>query len=263
MAALAVAACSLTSLEGFSGGDPADAGDADGVSSDAARADDATVADSDAGPAPPFCASLDAANVSLCADFDTVALPAPFARMIVETGGTVDLDVGDFRSSPRSLLFTVGRPSGDSAAAVAYTSSPIATAVSIDMDVRVDAPGSGDFDLVSVLRGDVQAGFQINRTGSLEFDVEVPADGGGRTETETPTDGTLGTAWRHIRFQASATGGPSWNVVLFVDGVQVGATTVPSAGFVGQPTIEIGDGRVFPMSTPWRVRLDNVVVRTQ
>lgn len=266
IAAAIASACSLASLEGLSGGDATDAGAADQATSDAAPVDavasDATV---DAGPARPFCATVDTTALAFCADFDDGRpLPAPFGTVLVAGGGTVAIDGADFRSSPSSLLFTAGGPTGDSAAGLAFTTRPIASEVSVDFEVRVDALGSGSFDVLVFKRADVEIGFQISDEGKLEFDREVPDGDGGRIETIIPIASALGGAWRHVRFEGSPTSGPStWNVNVLVDGVNVGTTTVPSIGFVGQPDVVLGDGTVFPPSTPWRIRVDNVVVRTK
>lgn len=243
-----------------------DAGAADQTASDAAPVD-AVASDTkvDAGLTGPFCATVDATALATCADFDDGRpLPAPFGTVLMGGGGTVAIDSADFRSSPSSLVFTAGRPAGESAAGLAFTVRPIASEISVDLDLRAEALGVGSFDVLGFNRADVEIGFQITDEGKLELDREVPNGDGGRIETIIPIASTLGSAWRHVRFAGSPVSGSStWNVSVLVDGVEVGSTTVPSIGFVGQPDVVLGDGVVFASSTPWRVRVDNVVVRTK
>lgn len=264
LSALAAAtACSLTSLDGLSGGAAQDAGATADASTDGARVDGAILSDAEAGPPVAFCASLDAAALALCADFDQGVLPAPFGRVLEENGGKVTLDTADSRSPPRSLLFTVGQSNSNSAAALAWTSRPIATEVSFDLDVRVDAFGSGSFDVLGLTRAGVETGLQIRSDGALEFDIELPDGDGGQKETIIPIAGSIDSAWRHVRFEASPQSSSTWKVNVLVDGTFFGTTTVPTAGFVGQPDVVLGDDVVFPSSTPWRVHIDNVVVRAK
>lgn len=113
-ATVVTAACSLTSLDGYSGGGGSQGSDggsssADGSSdmADVEVSDGSTTdgADSDAVPGP-FCASLEPKPL-LCSDFDGVALPSPWDNVDVANGATIAIDTSASVSAPGSLLAVV------------------------------------------------------------------------------------------------------------------------------------------------------------
>lgn len=277
LAAVAVAtlaACSfLTSLdeltEGDGGGGSVEAGTVtEGGSADAtvdARTDSAT--NGDAGVDATFCASLpDAAT--LCADFDDRALPAPFETIIVNgSGSVVERDDKDSRSAPYSLLLGAGLTNGSSAAAVRKRFPGIRTEVSVDLDVKFETFGTEPFDLVTFgVGGDHELGLEVRVNGAVVFDKEVPDGDGGAIESKIETTATLGTAWAHLRFVAVApANGTEWQVTASKDGVAVGTVSMREKTFKDSPNLWIGDWNALdgPAPAAWRVRVDNVVVRTK
>lgn len=268
-----LAACSLlTSLDELTEGGGGGGGSEAGAGTDGAIVDSSTDARSDgsapgdAGVDATFCASLtDAAT--LCADFDDGALPAPFESIAMTgSGSLVERDTKDSRSPPFSLLLAAGLTSGTSSAAVRKKLPGIKTEVSVDLDVRFEALGTETFDLATFsVGGDHDLGLEVRGNGDLAFDKEVPDGDGGTIETKIDTTATVGTGWVHLRLVAVPAGSGEWQVTASKDGAAVGSVSMREKVFKDTPTLSIGDPSMGSSAAPaaWRVRVDNVVVRTK
>lgn len=260
--ALAFSACSLTDLDGLSsGGLSIDAGPLPSESGADGTSNDAGV---DAAPDGPFCASR--SGYAFCADFDQGNPPAPFDGVVVNgTGSSVAYDPSDFRSPPKSALFRGGLGGTFTAAGLTWKSKTITTEVVIDLDVRVIDLGKRPFDIIGFNNGsggDFE--LEINELGVLQYDIDgVLPDGGDGTEI-IPSTGILDTSWHHVTLRGVRNGADKLDVTASLDGVVVGTKLGTSASrFLGSPTLSIGDTDLEPTSTPWRVRMDNVLVNVK
>ena len=259
--ALAPAACSLTDLDGLSSGGPVgDSGTLPPDSGPDAVAKDGS-ADADGAPDGPFCKSR--TGYAFCADFDEGTAPAPFDELSLEgMGNSITYDSADFRSAPRSALFTGGNPSEFSRAGLTWKSKTITTEVVVELDVRVIDLGKRPFDIIGFSNGaDDDLELEINELGVLQFDIDRVLPDGGDGGQVIPTTGILDTAWHHVTFRATRSGTDTMNVSVSLDDQVVGtATGTPAKQVLGSPVLSIGDSDLEPTSTPWKLRLDNVLV---
>lgn len=244
-------ACSLASLDGYSGGVAPSLSDGGG-GDDGAPAPDAGV---DA-PAATFCARQPSAL--FCSDFDDGGLPAPWSDLTVSGGSTLALDDALAVSPPRSIRVETAATSGE--ACLSYTVATAPSAFSISVDVRVESLGPGDFDLFTVRRStERNVGIEVRSDGKLWFDENIPPVDGGSDETFKSTTGALPTGkWSRVQLDVvQVSGGVS--ATLFVDGTDVGSHT-PNPAFVVTPfSLQLGDCIVRPGRAGWQVRFDNFV----
>ena len=247
-------ACSvLTSLDGYAGGDRADAAIASGI--DAAPPDAAI----DAGDAsrPPDAGRFCADKSGFCVDFDGPEGVGTWNGSSVSSNATAGVDTQDSVSPTGSLLVTVS--AGGTAACFRKDIASGFSEIDVDFDVRVEKVGTADFDLAR-LGGttDHSLSIQVNGalSGKLQFDQDiVPVTDGGAEEVLTSTSFSFDGAWHHVRWtnrMATSTA----DAELFVDGTKVGAFTAAIADYAGPTTLEIGDCLV--RSSPWRIRYDDV-----
>lgn len=259
--ALAPSACSLTDLDGLSSGGPtADSGPVASDSGTDAFTKDGG-ADADGAPDGPFCKSR--TGYAFCADFDEGTVPAPFDELSLEgTGNSITYDAADSRSAPRSALFTGGHPTDFSRAGLIWKSKTITTEVVVELDVRVIDLGRRPFDIIGFSNGaDDDLELEINELGVLQFDIDRILPDGGDAGQVITTTGILDTNWHHVTFRATRSGTDTMNVSVSLDDKVVGtATGTPAKQVLGASTLSIGDSDLEPTSTPWKLRLDNVLV---
>ena len=258
-AAALTVACSLTSLDGLSGGpsdtprpaDDARAGDAaaDAVADAPPRADDA---------------GTDAFTTS-CATAPTGAFCDDFELGLVNweikssAGNAMVLDALDSVSPTHSALSMVASP-GMSCLSRTFLGSP--TTIEVEADVRVDAQSlsGANYDMFALgASGAANLAVQL-RLGVLEFDEDILLGDGGKEEKFTTTDYKVDAAWHHIRW-TNQLGPTTAEAVIYVDGTRVGSTLANPVDFKAPLLLELGDCTIS--SVPWKIRFDNVVVVTK
>ena len=253
------AACSwTTSLDGLTGGAPApdglvDASDGsltDGASNRVDGGGDGSVVAFTCKSAPP--------TATLCEDFDTAPLPGAFSVSKTKGGGAVMIaDQG--RSAPNTALFSINADSDDSAAALIRQVLPVVTKTAvIELDLRVDSTGTEAFDVVTFSSNPPEVGFQIEGSGALTWDENVVA----ATSIDTPSGLAIAMgSWTHVRLSFLIEGDLA-KATLSVDGgvLATAMHTFQAKALRQGANLVIGDDSIQPSATPWRVRVDNVIL---
>lgn len=131
-------ACSFGALDGFAGGESADAG-VDAAGHDAAGGDAAA----------PFCTTLGAAPIA-CADFEDGQIPSRF--VLTKVGATASASVDDQgNASKHAVVLAVGATAETAdGACLRFKFATATTESTLAADVRMDAMGNGGFDLFTV-----------------------------------------------------------------------------------------------------------------
>jgi hypothetical protein len=267
----ALAACSLTTdLDGLVGGGATPVTTDDAAISDAnangnpdgnVKTDGSSDGSSDApadGPIPDsgrFCSTVPN-TVTFCADFDDGPLPGPFAMLLSESGGTVTLE-NEARSAPKAVLFTTPSSGSNVKSSLLYSLAKNLTKVIFELDLRVDAVGNGDFDLIVLDAGTPEVGIQLDAGRAISWDEDIQAS----SSIVTPTGLTLGTEWTHLRLTFTVSGA---TVIgdLVVEGKPPAQHTFEAKVFTNGdvPVLSLGDDSFQTATTPWRVRVDNFTV---
>ena len=251
-------ACSLTSLDGLSGGATATTPDGEAGTPDATTTADASV---DAPPssdakadAAPFCGTAPAG--AFCDDFEN-----GLSQWDKDTTGGNSFAVDDVSSTSEthSALSTV---LGDGSSCLRRVFSGTPQSIEVDADVRFDgvSSGSGDYDFMG-LRGSNSHNLTLQlRLGVIELDQDiVPTVDGGPDETRASTGYGVDSAWHHVRWANHLTGSTA-DVEVFVDGKKIGGMVANVLDFASPLSFDLGDCAAFKSGTPWKVRFDNVVV---
>jgi hypothetical protein len=264
-----VSACALfTSLDGFSDGTDdgtgeearpadgltADAG-TDGTPADGTPADGAPQADASPGS---FCVNLGRTPL-VCADFDDGDLPGDMEVRAVG-GATVAIDQVASVSPPSSLLFAIPATSEVTVAWLRRRLPPSLNEIVVELDLRVDQRGEGNFDVLAIYDGIPRIGFELNADGSVAFDEREELEGGGSASRKVlaPKGYTEG-AWLHVKWTTVIDGAAAQNSLSF-DGEAAGSIASSSAPFGDSSRIIVGEREIIAPAAPWHVRIDNLVI---
>jgi len=256
-AALAVA-CSLGSLDGFSGGAAEDAGvDAtnDGagiVPPDGSSGSDGSSSGGD-GSVGRFC-STRPTPPSACADFDDGTVPTAFTNA---SGNNLAID-GEGKDATKGLKASASANAGTSENACVYVNvDHTRTSITLEADVRLDVIGMLNFDVLNI-RADASHEFSIHvANDQLFFEEDVPVVDGGPGELFTATPGKLTTTYRHLKFLVTV--GDTAHGELFVDGTSVGTYDASNKTSQGKVQVQFGDC-TFAGAKGWTLHYDNIVV---
>ena len=267
LAAGTLAACSLlTSLDELTEGSrtpavtPNEGGSLD-AGNEASTPTDAGGRDVDAEAALPFCKSI--TGFAICADFDdTSTPPAPFDTVVLDgTSNTLSYDGLDSRSPPRSLLLVGGSPNGGvTATGMRWKTPIIATEVTAEFDFKAEQRGTRPFDMLNFVRAGFELSVEIAADGQLEFDSQIPDGDGDTIGGVQKLTANASTSWQHLKWAARKITGNRFEIEVSIDGKPGGTTTISQTLFLGQPSVEIGDLALETTTTPWRVRMDNIVL---
>lgn len=249
-------ACSLTSLDGLSGGAAPDEAGAEAGPRDAAldTSLDAPTGSDASADAASFCASAPAG--AFCDDFEN-----GLSKWEVDTSNGNTFIIDDKSSVSSSHSATPMKSSGSTCLRRGFPGSP--QTIEVDADVRFDAvASSGNYDFLG-LRGSDNHNLTLQVQGGLiELDQDIPvAVDGGPDEQITPTGYGVDSAWHHIRWTNHLTGSTA-DVEVFVDGTKIGGMVVNVLDFASPLSLQVGDCDSLSGS-PWQVRFDNVVVVTK
>jgi hypothetical protein len=261
LAALSVA-CSLTSLDGLSGGTDPTAPGADATIEGTTTPLDASAEGSPGADAKvdgaSFCASAPAG--AFCEDFEN-GLGAWQIQVTDANSFAIDTAAS---TSPTHAGLSTAYPSanGSPSACLRKVFAGAPRSITVEADVRFEGTSSNDYDLLGFLGSyDHNLSVQVV-AGDLQFDEDIlPVDGGSR-QVFTSTGYKVDSAWHHYRWTNELTGGTS-TIELFVDGTKVGGITADARDYAAPFTLEVGDCVVYPSQSPWKVRFDNVLLVTK
>lgn len=257
-AALTVA-CSLTSLDGLSGGatSTTPGAEAGGTTDATADALVGSEAGSDGAPAGiASCASAPAG--AFCDDFEDGL--SRWDRGI-STGESFDIDQVSSISPTHSALATV---STGGSCCLSRSLPDNSVSIDVDADVRFESlsGGSTEFDFLG-LRGQPDHNITLQvRLGTIEHDEDIVPIAGGADEKLTSTGYAVDSAWHHVHWTHRLTGATA-SVEVFIDGKKIGAVATDILDYAAPLTLDVGDCATDADGSPWKVRFDNIVVVTK
>lgn len=292
-----VAACSLESLSGLTGGQSSsDAGETDDVLADTAPQVDATADTGATDDAPTGAdAALDAGRAGdaardarpdgprpeagpwcqahahyFCSDWDEGSLNAQWTSVYTVGDGGVALDKSAFTSPPASFVATVpALPSGTvSHQALTHQFPVTATSVDVGFDLRIDALDTSTSTqptetLAIVFDGNSNPySIQLNLVvGDTQLGEQVPSSSGGHTYDGWPfsVQPPMG-EWTHYVIHLDLSSTPSAAVWMNDAGVVSHALS----GYVpGTVTLQVGICYTPGVTTGTQVHYDNVTLDYQ
>jgi hypothetical protein len=155
------------------------------------------------------------------------------------------------------VVFATPANSTDPKAALRYVMAKNLKTVIVEFDLRLDAAGGSDFDLIVIDNGAPEVGFQLEAQGVVTWDEDIVDS----TSIETPTGLTLGPGWTHVRLSLVVEGA-ALKGELLLDGNRRALHTFEAKVFTNStaPELFLGDDSVQSASNPWRVLVDNFTV---
>jgi hypothetical protein len=274
-----LAGCLFPSLADLSGDAGSDAGDAtsdvasNDATTDASDASDATALDApvDTGP---FCASLDAANVVICDDFDDTDA-STFAKW---TGGTGSLarDTDASVSPPFALLAStpalLDGATPNPQARVHRVFVQTVKHVTHTFDARIDqydTLGQAVYmDMLIVTSGGIDVEYRLQATSTtLAYEAHIPSgqDAAVVSNTFALTPWTAG-AWHHVVVDITTSAVPATLTVTIDGATVVGPNAAASVATFGTgQALEVQAGIYYASNpqTGWATHVDNVLVQAQ
>lgn len=258
-AALSIAACSLTALDGFSGGGEGalDASDDGGpAAADVVVAADAGSEGGDEGGAP-FCATRPGAAV--CEDWDVGDPLLRWTKEVTGTGGSAEIVDGPVRSAPRALRATVGTSNTSRGSFLRRSLPGSVTHAKVGYSLFVEQrPTSSEIETNIVI-------FRLPDSSTQEFYLAIDAGGASIVEQRSgPVNDytALGDAiptgrWVRVELDISFAG--SRTFVLTIDGVERLRRPLVYAGTGGSPVLLAGISYAGPEVDRGSIVLDDYV----
>jgi hypothetical protein len=263
------ASCSLTSLDGLTGGaaegdagtdatrdvDPVPPGAADGAGD--ATPNDASV---DSG----FCSS---GTYTFCVDFGArihsggVATSTDFENAHPESAAAPVLDTATFTSPPSAARFDV-TPSGTRSYLFRTFPVPTPRRIELAMSLRVDGPDDADIDLMEIRFGGLDAALYLSLEG------EVPsinhaygkADGGRETDSIPLGPKMPRATWSRVGWVVETGASPTLSVTIDGTPVLTGRALAPFTARDGV-TLVAGCTDSDPQGATVRIWADDVSAR--
>jgi len=248
--------------------DASEAGDASDAGGNAVDAGDASAA-------AVSCASMTAAQIVFCCDFDEGSTPPwNWAYDLVGGKATVAADTTDFVSPPNGFAASVpaflsGNATLDSLVTT-FVSSAVHIDYSFEMFVKTYGGGAGSTTIPTVPVAQLQIGatgstalfLTLSLEGSeLHLVQSFPAGDGGTQTESTPVVGTIGSKeWVKVEMLLDRSVMP-WTVTVLLDGTS--GLNLPAAITLSDQSVQVQLGiiEVVPPMAANAFTFDNALVR--